>query len=122
MTLADTSVWIDHLHQEIVALTRLLADGRVLVHPFVIGELAVGRLSQRQAVLSDLGKMKTTVMAADGDVLRLIDRHKLFGSGNGYIDAHLLTAALITPDAWLWTRDRRLKAVAQSLGVAATET
>lgn len=122
MILADTSVWIDHFHQEIESLTLSLENSRIIVHPFVVGELAVGRLRHRRAVLSDLAMLKVAVVADDAEVLTLIDRHRLFGSGIGYIDAHLLASVLITPDARLWTRDRRLKAAALSMDVAAMET
>jgi predicted nucleic acid-binding protein len=122
LILADTSVWIDHLHREIGALSAHLRDRQIITHPFVIGELAVGHLSQRQAVLSDLTELASTTTAADVEVMFLLERHRLFGSGISYIDAHLLTATLITPGVRLWTRDRHLKAAALSLGVAADET
>jgi hypothetical protein len=43
------------------------------------------------------------------------------GGGGGYIDAHLLVAVQLTPEAVLWTRDKRLLEVAQELGMGFEE-
>jgi len=118
--LVDTSVWIDHLRARDEILAALLDEGRVLSHPFVIGELALGRLRERAPVLINLGRLPAATVASDHEVLGFIDRHRLFGSGIGYIDAHLLASAHLTADATLWTRDRRLAAIAQRLHVAAS--
>jgi predicted nucleic acid-binding protein len=42
--LVDTSVWIEHLRAGSGRLAALLNKGEVLLHPFVIGELALGNL------------------------------------------------------------------------------
>jgi predicted nucleic acid-binding protein len=117
--LVDSSVWVDHLRAGDVALERLLVNGGVLAHPFVIGELALGNLRQRDLVLDALGQLPRAVVASDEEVLRFISGLRLFGRGIGYVDAHLLAAARLTPDARLWTRDRRLRTVAADLGLAA---
>lgn len=96
----------------------LLGDGKVLGHPFVVGELALGNLRQRDAFLRDLIDLPQAAVAEDEEVLRFIDREKLSGRGIGYVDAHLLAAVRLTPDAKLWTRDRRLQTVAAELGLA----
>ena len=54
MILIDTSVWIDHLRSGNSILVRLLNTGQVLAHPFVIGELALGNLRQRQLIRDTL--------------------------------------------------------------------
>jgi len=117
--LVDTSVWIEHLRSASAILTELLGDGQVLVHPFVLGELALGSLRQRDVLLSDLRDLPQAVVATDGEVLSLIDRRTLFGRGIGYVDAHLLAAARLTAGSKLWTHDRRLQAVAAQLDLAA---
>ena len=119
MILVDTSVWIEHLRSASAILTELLGDGQVLVHPFVLGELALGSLRQRDVFLSDLRDLPQAVVATDGEVLSLIDRRTLFGRGIGYVDAHLLAAARLTAGSKLWTHDRRLQAVAAQLDLAA---
>ncbi len=118
MILADSSIWIDHLRAGDDRLAALLNAGRVLAHPFVIGELALGQLRQRDLVLGALRDLPQAVVAKDDEVLGFIGRTALFGLGIGYVDAHLLAAVRLTPDATLWTRDRRLHAAAERLSLA----
>ena len=101
------------------ALVALLDANLVLTHPFVIGELALGNLGDRRAVLTALLDLPAAVVARDSEVLEFIDRHALFGRGVGYVDAHLLAAARLTAGATLWTHDKRLRHVAEALRLAA---
>jgi len=117
--LIDTSVWIDHLRSGNSILVRLLNTGQVLAHPFVIGELALGNLRQRQLIRDTLGDLPRTFVASDQEVLHFIGQHRLFESGIGYVDTHLLAAAQLTRGTAFWTRDKRLHAVAERLGLAA---
>jgi len=117
--LVDTSVWINHLRVADERLTALLDAGEVLGHPFVIGELALGNLRPRDAVLSDLRDLPQATVAENEHVLDFVERSALFGRGIGYVDAHLLAAARLTVEARLWTTDRRLQSVAAKLGLAA---
>jgi predicted nucleic acid-binding protein len=119
--LVDTSVWIDHLRKTEMGLRRLLGMGRVLFHPFVIGELAMGSFKRRDLLLSELGDLPGAKIAEHGEVLRFISEHRLFGSGIGYIDAHLLAAVRLMPGTLLWTRDKRLRMIASKLHLAAVE-
>ena len=119
MILVDASVWIDHLRADDERLTALLDGEEALGHPFIMGELALGNLRQREVVLRALRRLPQATVASDQEVLRLIDRQALFGRGVGYVDAHLLAAVRLTADARLWTRDRRLQSVAAELGLAA---
>lgn len=118
MILADTSVWVDHLRAGDKALAALLDAVMVLTHPFVIGELALGNLRQREIVLKALSDLPQAIVATDVEVLHFIDRHALFGRGVGYVDAHLLAATRLTAGATLSTNDRRLHGVAAELGLA----
>ena len=120
MILIDTSVWVDHLRASNKALAVLLDTGMVLTHPFVIGELALGNLRQREIVLNALADLPHARVATDAEVLHFIERHALFGRGIGYIDAHLLAAVQLTAGVELWTNDKRLHGVAVKLGFAFT--
>jgi predicted nucleic acid-binding protein len=119
MILVDTSVWIAHFRAADGALAALLEAGTVLTHPFVIGELALGNLPERDVVLRALKRLSQAPVATDQEVLLLISRHALFGRGIGYVDVHLLAAAHLAA-AGLWTRDQRLQGVADRLGLAAS--
>lgn len=118
MILVDTSIWIDHLRQGNPHLSALLGSGRVITHPSVIGELALGSMKNRAAILDALKDLPHAPQATDEDVLRFIDGRALFGRGIGYVDAHLLTAATLAPGTKLWTRDKRLLSTSTTLGLA----
>ena len=90
----------------------------MLGHVFVRGELACGNLRRRAEVLALLAGLPQAVVAEHGEVMALIDRHRLMGRGIGYVDAHLLAGTLLTGGARLWTRDLRLAAIAGQLGVS----
>ncbi|MEQ8484662.1 MAG: type II toxin-antitoxin system VapC family toxin [Pseudomonadales bacterium] len=118
MILVDTSIWVDHLRRSDARLVRALNNAQVLTHPFVIGELACGNLKQRATVLALLRDLPRSSHASEDEVLFFIDQHELMGRGIGYVDAHLLAATTLSGPAGLWTRDRRLGAIAEQLGLA----
>ena len=89
----------------------------MLVHPFVIGEIALGQMHQRKAILAALSDLPRAQVATEEEAISFIERHALYGRGVGYIDVHLLAAVRLTAGAVLWTSDRRLHAVADALGV-----
>jgi predicted nucleic acid-binding protein len=120
--LVDTSIWIDHLRRNDELLADLLGKGTVLVHPFVVGEVALGSLRQREVILRWLHRLPRASVARDIEVMRLIEQQSLFSSGIGYVDAHLLAAARLTPEATLWTRDKNLSTVAERLQLGARVT
>jgi predicted nucleic acid-binding protein len=116
--LVDSSVWVDHLRSCDASLAKLLQEGRVLAHPFVTGELALGHLKKRATILADLQRLPQAVLARDNEVIRFIDLHTLYGLGIGYVDAHLLASVRLTASGSLWTRDKRLHGIAKQLGLA----
>lgn len=118
MILVDTSIWIDHFRYGDEHLIQLLQAGRVISHTFIIGELALGCLKNRNTILDSLKDLPQAVVATDTEVMRFIDENTLFGKGIGFIDAHLLAAARLTPGSRLWTRDKRLLSVAATLNLA----
>jgi predicted nucleic acid-binding protein len=118
MILVDTSVWVDHLRGADKALAVALEAGEVLVHPFVVGELACGNLAHRQEVLSLLRALPQAQVATDDEGLAFIEGRRLMGRGIGYVDVHLLASAALDGDATLWTRDKPLAAVAAELSLA----
>lgn len=118
MILVDTSVWVDHLRVGDARLAELLNRTQVLMHPFVLGELACGNLRNRDKVLQLFGDLPQATLASESEVLFFIERHTLMGRGIGYIDAHLLASVTLGGSAQLWTRDKRLQSVAAALNLA----
>jgi len=118
MILVDTSVWVDHLRVGDESLSALLNGTRVMMHPFVLGELACGNLRHRTEVLTLLKALPQATVARDEEVLFFIERQALMGRGIGYVDVHLLAAVALDGASRLWTRDKRLHALAGELGLA----
>ena len=119
MILADASVWIDHFRHGDPQLIRLLGERHILVHPFVIGEIALGTPNHRTLTLRMLARLPAATPARHAEVMSMVERDRLYGRGVGYVDAHLLAATRLTPNAMIWTRDRRLREAAFALGLAA---
>ena len=104
MILVDTSLWVEHLRRGLPRLATLLQEGQVLIHPWVIGELACGNLRHRSAVLNLLQGLPAATVASDAEVLHMIEHDRLMGRGIGYVDAHLLASAKLSR-CDLWSRD-----------------
>jgi|SRR5450830_703507 len=120
MILVDTSVWIDHLRANDQILVQLLMQDAVLIHPYVRGELALGNMQQRGVILNLLDNLPHAPVAYADEVNFFIEKHALYGLGIGLIDVHLLAATQLSEKTTLWTRDKRLQAVANRLNLAAT--
>jgi len=116
MVLVDTSVWVSHLRDGSVGLEKLLNDGEVVCHPFIVGELACGNLKNRHEILAFLQSLPLTILAEDGEVLKFIENHQLMGKGLGYIDVHLIAAAVLT-DVPIWTFDKTLEKITKKIGI-----
>jgi predicted nucleic acid-binding protein len=116
--LADTSIWIDHFRHSDAELRRIIEEDMLLCHPFVIGELALGSLRDRATVLAFLAAQRQAAATTHDEIMTMIERHRLFSMGIGYTDAHLLASVLLDRRAALWTRDKRLRAAAETAGAA----
>jgi hypothetical protein len=116
--LVDTSVWVEHLRRGLPRLVTLLQEGKVLIHSWVIGELACGNLRNRADVLELLQGLPAAVVASDQEVLLMIKQNQLMGRGIGYVDAHMLASAKLS-HCQLWTQDRRLALLTEEQGLAA---
>ena len=119
MILADTSIWIDHFRRSDFRLVRFLDHGDVVMHPFVLGELALGYVPKIAEMIEDLRTLPKAAVADTDEVLEFIAHRALSGSGIGYVDAHLLASAALAPETFLWTREKRLRTAAHSLSLAA---
>jgi len=115
--LIDTSVWIDYFHGGAVALDNLLSQKEVVMHEFVIGEVAAGNLSDRQRTLSAMSALPALQPASHAEVFGMVEMHRLYGRGLSWIDLHLLAAAKIAR-VRLWSVDGTLAAAAHLSGIA----
>ena len=121
MILADTSIWIDYFRRSGLRteLRNLLNTRQVVIHPFVITELALGSLQNRRQTLADLDRLPKIRVAALREVRRLIEARALYSKGIGLTDTHLIASCLMCPPTLLWTTDARLLQVAESLSIRA---
>ncbi len=72
MILADTSVWIDYFRKDLPGLGERLRRGDVVMHPFVVGELACGNFSNRQETLELLEQLRSLTVAEHDEVMTFI--------------------------------------------------
>jgi hypothetical protein len=119
LILADTSVWIDHLRSGNKELQKLLEQGQIVIHPFVIAELGLGSLRERPKTLALLDLLPQVQVARMHEVRLTIEARRLYNLGIGLIDAHLIASVLIHPSTLLWTRDKRLRKAAEGFGLHA---
>ena len=119
MILADTSVWVDHFRKRNAALYQQLQRNNISIHPFIVTELVLGNLPDRQNAIASLDRLPMVKVAQLHEVRRLIEAHSLFRRGIGFVDAHLIASTLITPHTVLWSRNKRLHGVAETLGLKA---
>jgi predicted nucleic acid-binding protein len=119
LILADTSVWIDHFRSEDKALQQALHQRQIVIHPFVIAELALGSLKDRARTLRLLDSLPQARVVLMTELRHMIETRNLYSLGIGFTDAHLLASAFLDAPTLLWTRDKQLQKAAQTLGVAA---
>ena len=119
ITIIDTSIWIDHLGSRQDRVAELLRQRRVLFHPMILGEIALGSIRERALVLAELRVLPCAPIVAHDDVMAMIEAFGLSNSGIGFVDAHLLAAVRLVPEGVILTRDKHLRRVAERLGIAA---
>ena len=119
MILADTTVWIDHFRRDNADLRSSLETKNIVIHPFIVAELALGSLRERTKTLAWLDKLPQVPVAQLREVRQMIETGSLYSQGIGLTDASLIASCLIHPSTQLWTKDKRLSNVAESLGIAA---
>ncbi len=119
MILVDTSVWIDHLRSPEPKLQTLLEEDKVITHPLVRLELALGSIADRKKMLNDLSLLVQATVVGMDELFALVELRRLYRRGIGITDLHLIASALLDRSILIWTRDRRLGDVADELGIRA---
>jgi predicted nucleic acid-binding protein len=117
MILADTSVWVDHLRNHNPAMEKRLLSGQIVMHPFIVAEIALGSLRNRQQRLADMESLLEVRVALIGEVRHMIEAHALYSKGIGLTDASLIASCLLTPGTQLWTFDGAMERAAKSVGI-----
>jgi hypothetical protein len=119
LILADTSIWIDHFRSGNKDLQKALNSGQIVIHPWIVAELALGSLRDRAKTLAMLDLLPQVRLARTSELRLTIEARRLYNLGIGLTDAHLIASAFLDPPTLLWTRDKRLRKIAESLGVHA---
>jgi predicted nucleic acid-binding protein len=117
MILVDTSVWVDHFRKGEAVLAALLGEGRIMIHPFIVGELALGNLRDWEETVATLRELPQAVVVSQDRLLSMITGEALIGTGIGFVDSHLLASVGASEGLRLWTRDKRLAAKADAMGI-----
>jgi len=120
LILADTSIWIDYLRSGNMEMRKLLNQGQIVVHPFVIAELALGSLRERAETLALLDLLPQVRVAQLSELRLMIQARRLYSLGIGLTDAHLIASVFLNSPTLMWTRDKRLRKVAEALGIHAS--
>jgi predicted nucleic acid-binding protein len=120
LILADTSIWIDHLRSGNNEMRRHLGEGRIVIHPFIIAELALGSLRQRAKTLALLDLLPQVRVAQMSEVRLLVETRRLYSLGIRLTDVHLIASVFIDSSTLLWTKDKRLRKAAEVLGIHAS--
>jgi predicted nucleic acid-binding protein len=129
LILADTSIWIDYLRSGNRStnkeMRKHLNEGRIVVHPSIIAELALALpekrpLQERTKTLALLDLLPQVRVAQLSEVRRMIEARRLYSLGIGLTDAHLIASVFINASTLLWTRDKRLRKAAEILGIHAS--
>jgi predicted nucleic acid-binding protein len=98
-------------------MRELLNQGNIAIHPFIIAELALGSVRDRGKTLALMDLLPQVRVAQLSEVRLTIETRRL--NGIGLVGAHLIASVLISSPTLLWTRDKRLRQVAQGLGIHA---
>jgi predicted nucleic acid-binding protein len=120
LILADTSIWIDHLRSENKEMRKHLIQGNIVIHPFIIAELALGSLRARTKTLALLDLLPQVRVAQPNEVRLTIESRRLYSLGIGLTDAHLIASVFINLPTLLWTKDKRLRKAAEAFGIHAS--
>ena len=116
MVLVDTSVWVDHFRKYDSALELLLNENAVSIHPFVLGELACGNFKNRHLIISLLQVLPSSTIVSQTEYLHIIEKHKLWGTGLGFVDIHLLASSRIH-NCLVYSHDKVLSTAASRFNI-----
>lgn len=100
-------------------MRQALNRGQIVIHPHIVAELALGSLKDRTRTLALLDSLPQVRVAQLNELRLMIGARRLYNLGIGLTDAHLIASVFLNPPTLLWTRDKRLRQVAEALRVHA---
>lgn len=120
MIVVDSSIWVDFFRTPHERLAGLIGQDALIQHPFVTGEVGMGSFASRAAragTIEMLLGLEPMVVVLESQFHDFVADADLFGTGAGFVDCHLLASLSESPEASLWTRDKRLATQAERLGL-----
>ena len=100
-------------------MRKHLDEGHIMIHPFIIAELALESLQDRTRTLALLDLLPQVRVAQMSEVRLMIEARHLYSLGIGLSDAHLIASVFLSPPTLLWTRDKPLRKAAEGLRIHA---
>ena len=116
MVLVDTSIWIDHFNRKNDELEYLLVENQVVLHPYIIAEIACGNLRQRNLILSLLRAMPSVKILSMDEYFLFLEKNKLYGIGLGFVDVNIVGSSLLS-NCQIYTRDKELNLAASKFNI-----
>jgi predicted nucleic acid-binding protein len=98
--LVDTSIWIRFLSNRephATELDALLGRDEVVGHELVYGELLIGDRGGRKKLLASYELIVQARPIPHEEVVAFVRDRSLHGRGVGWVDVHLLAAAMVGP-------------------------
>jgi predicted nucleic acid-binding protein len=115
----DTCVLVEHFKSEVQSVTRLIANGRAVIHPDVLGEVMLGCGEEREEIVEEIRLLPMIQRPPQTTLESLVEQHAVACKRVGWVDAVLLCTAIADPRRpSLLTFDRKLLREAIRLGVA----
>jgi predicted nucleic acid-binding protein len=119
VVIVDTSAWIDLIRGLPTPVEELLGQNRIVLHPFVFGELMLNGLpSSGPFSAAAFAKIAPAPVASTAETTAYIGWAKLAGMGVGYVDTHLLVSAKLLSGGCILSQDRNLRLQAERLSLA----
>ena len=81
MILADTSIWVDFLRKGNPEMKKSLSRGQIVMHPFIVAEIALGFLRHRRKRLDELESLLEVRVAQLSEVRHMIEIRALYSKG-----------------------------------------
>lgn len=114
LTLVDTSVWIAHFKKKDLKLTALLENAKVVTHPYILGELYLGKPNNKNEVIQYIELLPRLDVLDISEMKIFIEEFSLNHKGLGLVDVGLLAAAF-KEGVSIYSLDKKLQSLSEKL-------